>query len=65
MKRKDYALLAKFIRGLRGYVKGIPSTQDEPFGRSVKELVFDNLVLALKKDNSNFNIGQFTKDCGL
>jgi len=64
MKRKDYALLAKFVKKLKGYISGTQTTAN-PFGIPIRELVFDNLVLALKKDNSNFNVAQFTKDCGL
>ena len=59
MKRKDYALLAKVIKNLSGEVK------EGAFKVSVKLLVFTDMLKALKKDNANFNVAQFTKDCGL
>ncbi len=64
MKRKDYALLAKFIKGLKGYTSTtpLPATEHDP---TTKEYALVHLVPLLKKDNSNFNVPQFTKDCGL
>lgn len=57
MKRTDYELVARGVRGLRGEVKGTNC--------SVKLLACENLVSVFTHANGNFNEGAFRKDCGV
>ena len=51
MKRKDYDLIAKVIKGL-------------PKG-AIRADVCSRFVNTLMKDNSNFNVDEFITACGL
>lgn len=55
MTRKDYSLIAKVISGLKGYV----ATAHSP----IRELVCDNFVAVLKRENGNFNEEKFRTAC--
>lgn len=55
MTRRDYVLIAKVISDLKGYM----ATSHSP----IKELVCDNFVAVLKRENGNFNEEKFRAAC--
>jgi len=57
MKRKDYELVARGVRGLRG--KALLTRC------SIRLLACENLVAVFKEVNGNFNEQAFRKDCGI